>query len=227
MSIIIDIVIIAVILLCLYGGYRKGLIGLAFSIVSFVAALIIAFILFSPISTFVINNTEFDDNVKQAIVSNFNSEKSGSTENSENLEASNGATGENLKSGTSNFISEYIDEQIDETKGKTIEIVATEISQICIKGIVFIALFIIARIVLIFFRAIADLIAKLPILNQFNKLGGIVFGLLKGLVITYGVLAVLLLVSPMFENAAFFNELNNSTIGGMMYNNNIIVKMIF
>ena len=64
MSIIIDIVIIAVILLCLYGGYRKGLIGLAFSIVSFVAALIIAFILFSPISTFVINNTEFDDNIK-------------------------------------------------------------------------------------------------------------------------------------------------------------------
>lgn len=227
MSIIIDIVIIAVILLCLYGGYRKGLIGLAFSIVSFVAALIIAFILFSPISTFVINNTEFDDNIKQAIVSNFNSEKSGSTENLENLGDFSPTPGIAEESGSANFISQYIDEQIDITKGKTIEVVATEISQLCIKGIVFIALFIIAKIVLMFFRAIADLIAKLPILNQFNKLGGIVFGLLKGLVITYGALAVLLLVSPMFEHATFFKELNNSTIGGMMYNNNIIVKMIF
>ncbi len=57
-----------------------------------------------------------------------------------------------------------------------------------------------------FFRAIADLIAKLPILNQFNKLGGIVFGLLKGLIITYGALAVLLLVSPMFEHATFLKN---------------------
>lgn len=208
MSIIIDIVIIGIILLCLYGGYRKGLIGLAFSIVSFLAALIIAFILFNPISSFVINNTEFDDNIKKAIINNFNTEEE--TENSE-----------------SNFITEYINEQIDEAKGNTLEVVATEISMLCIKGIVFIALFIIAKIVLVFFRAIADLIAKLPILNQFNKLGGIIFGLLKGLVITYGVLAILLLVSPMFNDAKFFKELNNSFVGGMMYNNNIIVKMIF
>lgn len=208
MSIIIDIVIIGIILLCLYGGYRKGLIGLAFSIVSFVAALIIAFILFSPISSYVINNTEFDDNIKNAIITNFNSE-------------------EQTENGESNFITAYIDKQIDETKGKTLEVVATEISKICIKGIVFIALFIVARIALVFFKVIANLIAKLPILKQFNKLGGIIFGLLKGLVITYGVLAILLLVSPMFNEAKFFKELNNSFVGGMMYNNNIIVKMIF
>ena len=208
MSIIIDIVIIAIILFCLYRGYKKGLVGLAFSIVSFFAALIIAFILFVPVSSFVINNTEFDDNIKSAIISNFNSE-------------------ETTADGESNFITTYINEQIDEAKGKTLEVVATEISELCIKGIVFIALYIVARIALVFVRVIADLIAKLPILNQFNKLGGIIFGLLKGFVITYGVLAILLLVSPMFNESTFFKELNNSFVGGMMYNNNIIVKMIF
>ena len=208
MSIIIDIVIIAVILFCLYRGYKQGLIGLAFSIVSFIAALIIAFILFVPVSSFVIDKTEFDNNIKNAIVSNFNTE-------------------ETTESGESNFITTYINEQVDEAKGKTLDVVATEISELCIKGIVFIGLFIIARIALIFVKAIANLIAKLPILNQFNKLGGIVFGLLKGFIITYGVLAILLLVSPMFNDATFFKELNNSFIGGMMYNNNIIVKMIF
>lgn len=208
MSIIIDIVIIAVILFCLYRGYKQGLIGLAFSIVSFIAALIIAFILFVPVSSFVIDKTEFDNNIKNAIVSNFNTE-------------------ETTESGESNFITTYINEQVDEAKGKTLDVVATEISELCIKGIVFIGLFIVARIALIFVKAIANLIAKLPILNQFNKLGGIVFGLLKGFIITYGVLAILLLVSPMFNDATFFKELNNSFIGGMMYNNNIIVKMIF
>ena len=208
MSIIIDIVIIAIILFCLYRGYKKGLVGLAFSIVSFFAALIIAFILFVPVSSFIINNTEFDDNIKSAIISNFNSE-------------------ETTEDGESNFITTYINEQIDEAKGKTLEVVATEISELCIKGIVFIALYIVARIALVFVRVIADLIAKLPILNQFNKIGGIIFGLLKGFVITYGVLAILLLVSPMFNESTFFKELNNSFVGGMMYNNNIIVKMIF
>ena len=208
MSIIIDIVIIAVILFCLYRGYKQGLIGLAFSIVSFIAALIIAFILFVPVSSFVIDKTEFDNNIKNAIVSNFNTE-------------------ETTESGESNFITTYINEQVDEAKGKTLDVVATEISELCIKGIVFIGLFIVARIALIFVKAIANLIAKLPILNQFNKLGGIVFGLLKGFIITYGVLAILLLVSPMFNDATFFKELNNSFIGGMMYNNNMIVKMIF
>ena len=208
MSIIIDIVIIAIILFCLYRGYKKGLVGLAFSIVSFIAALIIAFILFVPVSSFVIDNTEFDNNIKNAIVSNFNSE-------------------EQTENGESNFITTYINEQIDEAKGKTLDIVASEISELCIKGIVFIALFIVARIALVFVRVIADLIAKLPILNQFNKIGGIIFGLLKGFVITYGVLAILLLVSPMFNESTFFKELNNSFVGGMMYNNNIIVKMIF
>lgn len=208
MSIIIDIVIIAIILFCLYRGYKKGLVGLAFSIVSFIAALIIAFILFVPVSSFVIDNTEFDNNIKNAIVSNFNSE-------------------EQTENGESNFITTYINEQIDEAKGKTLDVVATEISELCIKGIVFIALYIVARIALVFVRVIADLIAKLPILNQFNKIGGIIFGLLKGFIITYGVLAILLLVSPMFNESTFFKELNNSFVGGMMYNNNIIVKMIF
>ena len=208
MSIIIDIVIIAIILFCLYSGYKKGFIGLAFSIVSFIVAILIALILFVPISSFVIDNTEFDDNIRNAIVNNFNTE-------------------EETENGESNFITSYINEQIDEAKGKTLDVVSTEISELCIKGIVFIALFIVARIVLIFVKAIANLIAKLPILSQFNKLGGIIFGLLKGFVITYGILAILLLVSPMFNEAKFFKELNNSFIGGMMYNNNIIVKMIF
>jgi len=219
-SIIIDIVIVGIILFCLLRGYMKGLIGVAFSIVSFIAALIISFILFVPVSSYVINNTEFDDGIKTAIVENFTgtSEKEAVTE-----ESAEGVSNEK----TTNFITSYIDEQIDESKGNTLEVVATGISEICVKGIVFLALFIVARIALTFFKVLANLIAKLPILKQFNKAGGIIFGLLKGFVITYGVLAVLLLVSPMFTEASFYKELNNSTVGSMMYNNNIIIKMIF
>ena len=216
MSIIIDIVIIAIILLCIYGGYKKGLIGMAFSIVSFIAALIIAFILFTPVSTFVINNMEFDDNIKTSIVNKFTEEQK--------VEAS--TEGDNEENSIS-YITNYINNQLTETKDKTVEIVATEISELCVKGIVFIALFIVARIGLAFFKMIANFISKLPLINQVNKLGGIIFGLLKGLIITYGVLAILLLVSPLFNGSQFERSINNSFIGNMMYSNNIIVKILF
>lgn len=216
MSIIIDIVIIAIILLCIYGGYKKGLIGMAFSIVSFIAALIIAFILFTPVSTFVINNMEFDDNIKTSIVNKFTEEQK--------VEAS---TEGNNEENSISYITNYINNQLTETKDKTVEIVAIEISELCVKGIVFIALFIVARIGLAFFKMIANFISKLPLINQVNKLGGIIFGLLKGLIITYGVLAILLLVSPLFNGSQFERSINNSFIGNMMYSNNIIVKILF
>ena len=67
MSIIIDLVIVAIIALCILLGYRKGLTGSLLKIVSFVLALIIAFILFKPVSNFVIDNTNWDENLEQAI----------------------------------------------------------------------------------------------------------------------------------------------------------------
>jgi len=219
MSLFIDIIIVAIILLCVFFGYKKGLIGEAFSIVSFIAALVIAFILFIPISAFVIDNMEFDESIKTAIVNNFSAEISSETD----VESeTNQPNDEDEKS----FITNFIDEQLKENANNTVEIVATEISEICIKGIVFILLFIVARIGLIFAKFIANLIAKLPILAQFNKVGGIVFGLIKGLVITYGILAILLLVSPMFNDTAFFKAMDKSFVGSMMYNNNIIIKIL-
>ena len=67
MSIIIDLVIIAIIALCVLVGYHKGLTGSLLKIVSFVLALIIAFILFKPVSNFIIDKTDWDENLEQAI----------------------------------------------------------------------------------------------------------------------------------------------------------------
>ena len=49
MAIIIDIVIVAIIALCLFLGYRRGLTGSLLKILSFVLAIVIAFILFKPV----------------------------------------------------------------------------------------------------------------------------------------------------------------------------------
>mgnify|MGYP000564032402 CR=1 FL=1 len=57
MSVIIDLVIIAILAICIIVGYVKGLTGCLIKILSFILSLVIAFTLFIPVSNFIIKNT--------------------------------------------------------------------------------------------------------------------------------------------------------------------------
>lgn len=67
MSIIIDLIIAGIIALCVIVGYAKGLTGALIKIVSFVLSLIIAFILYMPLSNYIINNTQIDNMIENTI----------------------------------------------------------------------------------------------------------------------------------------------------------------
>ena len=68
MSILVDIIIIGILFLCIFFGYKRGLIGVAFKILSFIIALVVSLILFKPVSNYIIKNTQIDDNIKSYIV---------------------------------------------------------------------------------------------------------------------------------------------------------------
>ena len=57
MGIVIDIVVIAILVLNIIIGYKKGLINVVFNILAFFIAIIITFILYKTVSNFIINNT--------------------------------------------------------------------------------------------------------------------------------------------------------------------------
>lgn len=99
MAIIIDIVIVAIIALCLFLGYRRGLTGSLLKILSFVLAIVIAFILFKPVSNLVINHTKWDDSLKTSI-EQFITEKTSTPEE---------------KSSLPQVIVDYIDETMAQT----------------------------------------------------------------------------------------------------------------
>ena len=65
MSVIIDIAIVAIMAICIIIGYVKGLTGSLIKILSFVLSLIIAFILFIPVSNFIINHTQIDEMIER------------------------------------------------------------------------------------------------------------------------------------------------------------------
>lgn len=215
MAIIIDIVIVAIIALCLILGYRRGLTGSLLKILSFVLAIVIAFILFKPVSNLVINHTNWDDSLKTSI-EQFITEKTSTPEE---------------KSSLPQVIVDYIDEtmaqSVNEAKEVAIENTAQSVTNLIVNAGVWIAVFIIARILLIFIKFITALIAKLPVIKQFDKLGGILYGILEAFVILYVLLAIISFIAPMINNAEFIDALNKSFIGSMLYNNNILLKILF
>ena len=215
MAIIIDIVIVAIIALCLFLGYRRGLTGSLLKILSFVLAIVIAFILFKPVSNLVINHTNWDDSLKTSI-EQFITEKTSTPEE---------------KSSLPQVIVDYIDEtmaqSVNEAKEVAIENTAQSVTNLIVNAGVWIAVFIIARILLIFIKFITALIAKLPVIKQFDKLGGILYGILEAFAILYVLLAIISFIAPMINNAEFIDALNKSFIGSMLYNNNILLKILF
>ena len=212
MSIIVDIAILAIIVLCIIIGYVRGLTGSLIKIVSFVLSLIIAFVLFIPVSNLIINNTKIDENLESSI-------RNMIIQDEQNED-------ENMPEAITDYIGQKIDQAADDAKEAIVDSTARDVALTIVKAGTWIALFIIARILLIFLRFITSLIAKLPVIKQFDKLGGIIYGLIEGLIIVYFLLALISFISPML-NGTLANAIDESFVGSMMYNNNLLLKIIF
>lgn len=238
MGIIIDFIIVAILVICVGLGAKRGLTGSLLKIVSFILAFIIAFILFKPVSNFIINNTNWDEALEQSIRQIFIEETmqennvQEQSENTENTQVTNEQMQENEKSQSMpdviiNYINETVENAGTEAKNTIVDSAARNVAITIINLGVLIALFFVSRIVLIFIRALTQFITKLPVIKQFDKLGGIIYGILEALIIIYVILTILSLVSPLISTSGIIQAIENSFIGSIMYNNNLLLKLIF
>lgn len=202
---VLDLILILIIALFTFIGYKQGLIKSAIKIASFFIAIIVALVLYKPVSTLVINNTTIDDKIENTIIEKI--------------------TPEGMKPEDEANISTKIPNAFIKEANNSIKDIAETITTKIIEVCTVLILYIIARIALRFIAILGDLIAKIPILKQFNKLGGTLFGIIKGLLIVYSILAVLYLISPILKESTT-KKIDESIITKFMYNNNIITKII-
>lgn len=126
-----------------------------------------------------------------------------------------------------NYIGETISEVADTAKDNLVEVVSTNLSITAIKIITLILLFILIRIALVCIKFITNIIANLPIISSINKIGGIAYGIIEGLFIIYLALAIAMAISTITGNNDILIYINQSNIGKIMFNNNILLKIIF
>ena len=226
MTYIIDIIILVIMLICIFFGYKKGLIGVAVNILGFFIALIIALILYTPISNFIIHNTTIQPTLKEAISGMVTPYVISADENKEDTEEAENNSPKVMTDYINGFI-EKEKQQVEQTEKDIINNVSETVANNLIKIAVGILVFIVAKIALLFVKVLAKVISDLPIIGQFNKVGGAIYGVLQGLLIIYILFAILSVFAPTMENSVILESINSSIIGKMMYNNNIILKIIF
>lgn len=154
-----DIVIIAIMGLCVFFGYARGLIKVGVRILSFVISLVIALILYTPISNYIIENTDIVPKLQTTINSKINGE--------ENKEEVNEATNENAN--IADMMGKYIDDYTDNMKNAATGAISEQVAIAIVRIGTWIGLFLIAKIGLIFIGFLSDAIAEIPIIKQFNK----------------------------------------------------------
>lgn len=217
MAIAIDIIIAAILGISIFFGYKNGLTKSLIKIVSFIIAIIIAAILFKPVSNFIIEKTEIDDNIKQAVVNLVikDVEEEGKVKEDTNL-----------PKAMVEYINESVENTIEDTKTNIVNKSAEKIAETAINVGTAIILFIIARIILLVITALTDILTDLPVIKQLDKTGGVLYGIIKALLIIFVIFALISLISPALEKTEIIKSINQSFIGSFLYNNNILLNIV-
>lgn len=210
---IIDLILIGIIILFTFLGYYRGLIKVGVKILGFVISLIVALVLYTPISNYIIENTNVEKDLESVIQQRlYDQEQSkGSQEQTDNIF-------ENL--------GKYVEDYADDVKENSSEYIAQTLAVIVVRIGTWIGLFLVTRILMIFLKVLGSIVEKIPIIKQFNKLGGTIYGVLEGILIIYIGLAIISFISPMMESTHMVDKINDTHICKSMYDNNIILKMI-
>lgn len=217
MSTIIDIIILGIVALCIFLGYKRGLAKCVIKVASFFIAIVVAFSLYKPVSNFVIENTTFDEDIKSSIAKVI----SGEVKDDEQIKEES-----NLPQSMIDLINQEIGDTVEKTKDQMVDGAAGKIAEVSIEIGTGILLFILTRVLLIFVSMLFKSITDLPVIKQVDKAGGIIYGILKAGLIIFIVFAIISLISPMIKDTGLIDAINNSLIGKILYNNNILFNII-
>ena len=208
MSIIIDIVLIAIFAVSAYFAAKKGLVGTLFSLLSTVAAIVLSLILSTTVSGF-IDNQFVRPAVKSYILGVIDSSSVGSSYDKAIESIDVAGKIENMPSELKNVLelagvdSGEIVKKANEmsansaaAKDELINSIAGGISGTISRVIALIVLFVVLSIALgVAAKLITAVFNAIPVTRGFNRIGGLVFGILRGLIIVFAVSTLFTAVS--------------------------------
>ena len=222
---VVDIVIILIVLFFVLIGKKRGFALSLLSTCSIILSIVISLFLYQPVETYLRENTELKEQISNAIISSMNNEdKSDQESTNENQQ------GESEGKGFFNsLINNYVNlgkEKAEETKNQVVQQTAENITENILKVLSFVIVYILVTLILLILKFALKIFTKLPVINQIDKIGGIILGFAEGVIIVYIIIAIISIVVPEKKDGNISQRIDESYIGRYVYNNNVIKNKI-
>ena len=207
MGIIVDLIIIAVVLLFIFLGYKKGLVELGAKLFAGIIAIVITLIIYKPVGNIVIKNTSIDEKIENTI-----------------SEKTTNVIDENSKISDNKYIQDASDNAVSQVKEEVLPEQARNIAVNVVYVATALILFIISKIVLSIVISLANAVASLPILKQFNEIGGFLYGLVRGAIISFVLILVIGTVAKLNPNGSLSKNVESTYLLKEVYDNVVKIK---
>ncbi len=204
-----DIVLIIILLLGILIGYKRGLINVVFSIIGIFLAIALALMSYKIVVKNIVPKTGLDKTVYSFIDNKFKQKGEEVLDSSINLPES---------------MQSYFDSTIIVNQSSSSIVEKT--SNFVVNVITLLVLIIIYYIVILIIRILLNKIAKLPVLNGINKIGGAILGLVQTIIIILIAFTLISFYATVGKAEKLNDMINNSVIAKVIYDNNILTKII-
>ena len=202
--IILDILVVLLIVLGALSGHKKGLVGILVGFAALILSIVLAFMFQS-----VVADAIYDTGIGSSVAGIAKTNIQKMIDDGESVDKS--IYGKVL----ANTVTE---ENIDQA--------SENISRFVMKGLSFIAIFLIVRIICYILQMILNVVFNLPILSTINSTGGTAVGALSVLIKIWILLALLSFVAPLPMFEGIIAKVNQTFLIKFLYNNNLLVAVV-
>ena len=207
MGIVIDIILVLIVALSAFLGYKKGLVEFGAKLFAGIIAIVITLIIYKPVGNIVIKNTSIDEKIENTI-----------------LEKTTNVIDENSKISDNKYIQDASDNAVSQVKEEVLPEQARNIAVNIVYVATALILFIISKIVLSIVISLANAVASLPILKQFNEIGGFLYGLVRGAIISLVLILVIGTIAKLNPNGSLSKNVESTYLLKEVYDNVVKIK---
>lgn len=194
----VDFLLIILVVICICIGYRRGLVKSAFGLGAFFVSLILSFLIYPYVKNY-IGSTAIYDAVQGLVASGVQNYYPDAQSIPQNIQG----------------FADY---------GQTA--LVNYISELVINIISFVIVLIGIRIILTILEKTLGLIANLPVIGFFNKIGGAALGVIQSLLIAFIILAIVAAVTSADNGRIYEEYISDSAIVKEMYDNNPLLELL-
>lgn len=212
--------VLAILLVNIIIGLRKGLIKMVFSVLSMMIVIVLTSILAPRLSVALIRNTEWDDRLLQRTETFL--EERGVLKHGVNIDVNEIPLPESARNKVAETTEIYIDKGIE----KYNEYVVRTVSDVVFGALVYVGLFIILMIIVAIASAILNVMSRLPVLKQLNRAGGALIGAVIGLASVWILFMILTVFSGTQAMMPVFEQIKENAFLSFLYDKNILMNFV-